>query len=451
MILAIFNLECFTFDMNPSRSRRRVLKITSLGLISGLAGCTSNDQNQSTTNQTTNSPSPTSTTGTDSTPSETNTSTEATTSTVKGEWTHKWGSPFGRRYNPEFSAVTPPFTWQWQKDLTQGIPDVLLLQENTLYESGSSIRAITADTGRQQWQGGQNDPIGILGDKLIYQEGILSLSDGKTTVNFDNRKFVPTLVGDGIFGQTEENTVGKASVTDGTLQWEKRVEAAGPASEGFVDTTYGCFTETGLVATYTSGESDERGLVSLRRGDGSLEWEQGYDGSAFPRTELSTPSGVVVSAKTDQGAKFNWHRADTGKKQWEMPNHRVGPPESTIAANDDTMFTVEARENQSRLVIGAYALADGSKRWQTDVTPDQGSPFKGGFHKLFVANKTIYASIVPDVSGNGGPPVQTYAINTVDGSKRWVNDQFMLVLPANNGLLSVSLADRKWGLLVPES
>lgn len=204
----------------------------------------------------------------------------------------------------------------------------------------------------------------------------------------------PVLVDDLAVHQTEEDGLVARSLEDGEVRWTRTPEPALPGR---------LLARDDELLTGTP----EHLVLGLDASDGSERWRVEFE-DEFPSTPLVGDDGRAVSVTEDRivcfdlGGDVRWHRekparskgcllaAETllygnleqsvreiraldpedGEQQWNapLPGENVG----SFTATDDSLLVPAnaAHAERDASVVVAYDLADGRRRWETNLEDD---------------------------------------------------------------------------------
>jgi outer membrane protein assembly factor BamB len=250
-----------------------------------------------------------------------------------------------------------------------------------------------------------------------------------------------------VFVGTTDNKLYAVNTADGTKKWEFEADApvavsSSPALSSDDKIVYvGCDKpDSNLYAIYTTyepGRTDVCGNLAQNAGDKKWEFMTGMvyepDGSLFsgsvggsvrtsPVVSSDDNTVFVTSRNGTAGSDLAAVNTADGKKKWIISTGSIPRGSSPVLSSDDkTVYTGFAVAQPWYLpggtLHGLYAVntADGTKKWVFDASgPLASSPI------LSPDGTTIFvASDDADVWQSYDEGFVLYAINTVDGTKKW--------------------------------
>lgn len=275
----------------------------------------------------------------------------------------------------------------WQQDLRDGIAGSPVAVEGTVYcgtgnpyaaSDRGAVVAVSAADGRVEWRtdiGGRVDGTPTLADGLVvvgantgrfgdedYTGEVVAVEqgDGRRAWSHSVDGAVvgsPTSTSDTVYVSTVRGTLSAISVTDGTVRWERELDAplSGPA---VADGTL-----------YVGGWDGQ--LRALSTEDGAEQWRFGLEGRVWDAPAVDADSVYVASVIQDSrrasitGSEFA-AVSTAGERRWVNElDESVG---STPAVGADGVFAGVG------LSVWGFDTADGSVRWRgPDATAGTGT------------------------------------------------------------------------------
>lgn len=240
----------------------------------------------------------------------------------------------------------------------------------------------------------------------------------------------PPLVGDdGIYGIAREaepytrepitfaQYAYKLSREDGSEQWRVTLaEFEGSDNYNRINEVQGSLGPDNLYAIRRGSADSVQHLVALSRQDGSVQWEQSFDGTA------TAMQPVVSNGTLYHFVKRHLYALDTsdGSVRWESPESAIRQPVPTVGETGIAVYNSGMDSGDSEKQLSVLEPESGEVRWSEPLANAR-VPIPT------IAGETVYLADGDQFGQYGGfsdverPPRKIHALSLDDGSERWTH------------------------------
>jgi len=357
---------------------------------------------------------------------------------VEGGWlTYRGGSTHNGRYSD--GAVIEDPAVSWMADFSENQVAEPVVQNNKVFTSGwATASAHDAQTGESVWNTETETVVkwrenrmqtisdGQLVRNTFYDlfsydadDGSLGWRTHDRAVEHDGPMGLMAPSDGAVYYGDSKGNLTAVDTADGSINWtlEKDVSAINVAPAVIGDRVYAHVS--GLKNGGQDGDYAPR-LIAVST-DGELQWEQPVQRSSGWQTIVATESNIAVS---QEGGTLALYDASNGETVWSVTPGDSWPTAAPVIANDTVYVAANERDGGN---VHAYAIEDGSERWQTD---SHNSAHLGSDTSPTVGSELLYQT---------GADGVLRAFDTATGERRWnyAGDEFQTAPVLVDGMLYV--------------